>query len=266
MTTMLPQPTSGTTCLVTGASSGIGVAFAEQLAERGHNVAIVARRVGRLEELAERLRAAHGVTVDVLACDLSDVDQRDAMLSALTATGRHVDILINNAGYGMSGRWLDLDPEVERQMIRLVVDAPLHLCRAFIPDMVRRGRGAVLNLGSIASFQPMPGMAAYGAAKAFSLSFANALHTELDGTGVYITECCPGPVRTEFSEVAGGQGVAGNIPDFLWKEPGEVAAEALRDLARGRRLGTPGWFTTVSAFAGQHVPRGPLLKIVNRLM
>jgi len=263
---MLPQPASDTTCLVTGASAGIGVAFAEQLAADGYNLAIVARRADRLTDLAERLRAAHGVTVDVLVCDLADISQRDTMLSALAATGRHVDILINNAGYGMQGRWLDMDPETERQMINLVVDAPLHLCRVVIPGMVVRGRGAVLNLGSIASFQPMPGMATYGAAKAFSLSFSNALHAELAGTGVTVTECCPGPVRTEFTALAGGEEFAKLIPDFAWKEPGEVAAEALRELARGRRLVTPGWVTTVSAFAGRHAPRGPLLTVVNRLM
>ena len=263
---MLPPPSSCGTCLVTGASSGIGVAFAEQLAEQGYNLAIVARREDRLNALAERLRTAHGVIVDVLRCDLADVREREAMLSALAATGRHVDILINNAGYGMQGRWLDQDPEVERQMIGVVVDAPLHLCRALIPGMVQRGYGAVLNLGSIVSFQPTPGMTAYGAAKAFSLSFSHALHTELAGTGVTVTECCPGPVRTEFTAVAGGEEAAKAIPDFAWKDPGEVAAEALRALGRGSRLVTPGWVTTVSAFAGRHAPRGPLLKIVNRLM
>ena len=261
---MLPPPDPRGTCLVTGASSGIGVAFAEQLAERGYNLVIVARREDRLNDLAERLRSDHGVVVEAVACDLADVAEREKMLAAVASSGRRVDILINNAGYGMSGRWLDLDPDVERQMVGVVVAAPLHLCRALIPNMVRRGSGAVLNMGSIASFQPMPQMAAYGAAKAFSLSLTSALHVELAGTGVTVTACCPGPVRTEFTTVAGGEKVAAAIPEFAWKDSGEIAAVALRELDRGRRVVTPGWLTTASAFAGRYAPQGLLLKVVNR--
>jgi uncharacterized protein len=262
---MLPPPDPTGTCLVTGASSGIGVALAEQLAGRGYNLVIVARRADRLDDLAERLRSAHRVLVEAAPCDLSDAAQREKLLASVAASGRRVDILINNAGYGMSGRWLDLDPDVEREMIGVVVSAPLHLCRALIPDMVRRGSGAVLNMGSIASFQPMPQMAAYGAAKAFSLSLTNALHVELAGTGVTVTACCPGPVRTEFTAVAGGEEVAAGIPGFAWKEPEDVAAAALRGLARGRRLVTPGWVTSTSSIAGRLAPQGPLLRLINRL-
>ncbi len=262
---MLPPPGSDGTCVVTGASAGIGVAFAEQLAQRGYNLVVVARREDRLNDLAARLQADHDVVVEAMVCDLADVVQRDTMLAAVAASGRHVDILVNNAGYGMAGRWLDLDPDIERQMVSLVVAAPLHLCRALIPDMVGRGYGAVLNMGSIASFQPMPQMAVYGAAKAFSLSLTSALHVELAGTGITVTACCPGPVRTEFTAVAGGEKAASMIPGFAWKEPRDVAAEALRGLERGKRLVTPGWVTRVSAFAGRHAPQGPLLALVDRL-
>lgn len=261
---MLPPPEPDGTCLVTGASSGIGVAFAELLARRGYNLVIVARRADRLNDLADRLRSEHGVVVQPVVCDLADIAQREELLAAVASSGRRVDILINNAGYGMSGRWLDLDPDIERQMIDVVVTAPLHLCRALIPAMVRRGCGAVLNMGSIASFQPMPQMAAYGAAKAFSLSLASALHVELAGTGVTVTACCPGPVRTEFTAVAGGEQVASAIPEFAWKESEEIAAVALRELARGRRLVTPGWVTSASALAARYAPQGLLLKMVNR--
>jgi short-subunit dehydrogenase len=262
----IPAPDPTATCLVTGASSGIGAAFAEQLAACGHNVTIVARRVSRLEELAGRLRASYGVEIDVVACDLSVEPRRDELLAAVRASGRDVEVLINNAGFGMVGAWLELDAERERQMVRLIVDAPLHLCRELIPGMVSRRRGAVLNLGSIVSFMPVPHFAAYSAAKAFSLSFTSALHAELRGTGVTVTQCCPGPVRTEFTEVTGGDAIAASLPDFCWKSADEVASEALAALDSGRRLLVPGWPTRAVAFAGHHAPRGPMLALSSRIM
>jgi short-subunit dehydrogenase len=263
---MIPAPDPAATCLVTGASSGIGAAFASQLAAGGHNVTIVARRAERLHALAGELRAAHGVTVEVCPCDLSDATARDALIEAVGGSGRRVDLLINNAGYGMLGPWLELDPERERQMVRLIIDAPLELCRRFIPAMVERRSGAVINIGSIVSFQPCPNFAVYSAAKAFSLSFTEALHTELSGTGVTVMECCPGPVRTEFAEMTGGGVTAEAFPDFAWKSADEVAGEALKALSAGRRLHVPGWPTRIAATAGRHAPRGPLLWLSQRIM
>ena len=261
----LPQPDLHSTCLVTGASSGIGAEAARSLARRGHGVTLVARRADRLEALAAELRSAHGVRVEVLECDLADDAARDRMLDALGELAVNVEVLVNNAGFGTGGLFHELDAEREAEMVRLNVEAVVSLCGRYVPEMVRRGRGAVLNVASTAAFQPLPRQATYGATKAFVLSFTDALHAELAGTGVTATALCPGPVRTEFADTAGIGEEAEGLPDVFWAEAADVAEQGVRGLEKSRRVVVPGLLNRGGALAGQHAPRGVLLKLAGRI-
>src|SRR4051812_40458697 len=175
----LPTPSTSTAALVTGASSGIGADLARDLAGRGHNVVLVARRADRLEALAAELRDKHGVRAEALACDLTDSVALEALPGRIEALGLTVDILINNAGYGSAGQFIDLDARSEAMMVRLNCEAVVALSGAYAPAFVQRGAGAILVVASEAGMQPIPGQATYGATKAFALSFTEALHTEL---------------------------------------------------------------------------------------
>jgi len=196
----LPTPSASSTALVTGASSGIGAEIARLLAEKGHGVTLVARREDRLAALAQELESKRHVRAEVVACDLSDAASRERLLETVRTRELDVDILVNNAGFGSAGNFQDLDLENELQMVRTNVDAVVHLCGAYVPAMVGRGRGAVLNVASVAGFQPLPRQATYAASKAFVLSFTEALSSDLKGTGVTATALCPGPVKSEFTD------------------------------------------------------------------
>src|SRR5664280_1574882 len=194
----LPQPDPSATILITGASAGIGEQLARQFAGVGHGVTLVARRRARLERLAAELRRDCGVETVVYAADLGDADARANVLAALQASGRFVAGVCNNAGFGSSGPFADQPLDREREMVRVNVEALHHLTGAFLAPMIRRGEGAILNLASTAAFHPLPMAATYAATKAFVVSFSQALHAELAGTGVSCTVVCPGPVHTEF--------------------------------------------------------------------
>src|SRR5918993_5347343 len=198
----LPSPAPDRTAVVTGASSGIGAEMARQLARRGHGVTLVARRGDRLAGFAEEL-AATGVRAEVMAADLSDRSARAGLLDRVDATGLTPYVLVNNAGLSTVGPVAASDPDAELNLVEVDVAAVADLCSRFLPGMVARGSGAVLNVASTAAFQPMPGQAAYAAAKAFVLSYTRSLGGELRGTGVTATALCPGPVETGFGEVAG---------------------------------------------------------------
>ena len=259
----LPAPASDSTVVVTGASSGIGAELARLLAARGHDLVLVARRGDLLEELAEELRAAHGREVLVHAADLSEHDARVGLLGAVAAWGRSISGLCNNAGYGLAGTAWELDPEDAQGEVDLNVAALHHLTLAVVPDMVRRGSGAVLNVASIAAFQPLPGFATYAATKAFVLSFSEALHTELGGTGVSVTTLCPGPVPTGFGARAGLEGES-MMPGFMQVQADEVARQAVDAMQAGRRSVVPGTPTKVGSLLGQHIPRTVLLPVMRR--
>jgi uncharacterized protein len=261
----LPQPDFHSTCLVTGASSGIGADVARSLARRGHGSTLVARRSERLEELAAELRDEHGVRVEVVEADLAGERGRDALFARIAELQLRVEVLVNNAGFGSGGLFVELDAERETEMVRLNVEAVIALCGRYVPEMVRRGRGGVLNVASTAAFQPLPRQATYGATKAFVLSFTDALHAELDGTGVTATALCPGPVRTEFADTAGIGEEAEGLPDVFWAESPEVAEQGVRGLERGRRVVVPGLLNRAGALGGQHAPRSLLLRVAGRI-
>lgn len=261
----LPSPGADRTCLVTGASSGIGTEIARELARRGYGLTLVARREDRLREVADEL-ASSDVRAEVLAADLTDSEARAGLPARVEALGLTVDVLVNNAGFSTMGPVHRSDGDREVAMIRTDVEAVAHLCSLFLPAMMSRGRGAVLNVASTAAFQPIPGQAGYSACKAFVLSYTQAVRAEVHGTGVTVTALCPGPVDTEFAEAAGlSQEQTDNaLPRFMWVPATQVAAEAVEGMAKGRGVVIPGTANLVSAIGGHLLPRSLLLPLLAR--
>ena len=252
---------SDSTVLVTGASRGLGAAFAEHLGTFGARVLLVARSADDLMAVAERVRERGGTTV-VLVSDLGTPGAADLLAARLNEHGETVDVLINNAGYGIVGPFLDTSAEDAEGMGMLNAVALTSLTRQLVPGMVERGRGGVLNVGSVASFVPAPRFAIYGATKAYVLSLTDALHVELANTGVHVSCLCPGPVRTGFGDRAG-------MDDqfFSGAMSAEQVAEAgLSGLARNRRRVVPGWLNKVQAVASSWVPSALTLRVTEAVM
>jgi len=220
--------------LVTGASVGLGEEFSRQLAARGHDLVLVARDRARLDALAKELEAQHSAQCEVLAADLTDAQQ----LAQVEERVRTVDVLVNNAGFGTFGPFHTLDVDTETREINLNVIALVRLTHAAASAMAERGKGGVLNVSSLASFQPGPSNATYGATKAFVTSFTEAVHEELKGTGVAITALCPGFTHTEFQ--ARADVPAGDVPGFMWQNPPEVVKAGLDGLFKNRAVVIPG--------------------------
>jgi short-subunit dehydrogenase len=259
----LPPPSDSSTCLVTGASSGIGAEIARQLASRGRAVTLTARRKDRLDELAGELSERHGVRAETVACDLSSAAARKRMVKTIADRGLDVEVLVNNAGFGSAGRFQDLDLEAELKMVRTNVEAVVDLCTEYVPQMVGRRRGSILNVASVAAYQPVPRQATYAATKAFVLSFTEGLHVDLKGTGVTATALCPGPTKTEFGEAA-------DIPDEYFEIPGlvysaeQMAVAGVEAMERGRRTVVPGATNLVGALGGRLMPRALVLPLIDR--
>ncbi|MEA2465984.1 MAG: uncharacterized protein QOJ57_110 [Thermoleophilaceae bacterium] len=248
---------------MTGASSGIGADIARELAKRGHGVTLVARREDRLKTLAEELGKA-GVRVEVVACDVADPDARAQMVDTINRRGLDVEVLVNNAGYGSGGLFVELDADSEVAMVRVNCEAVVALCHQYLPGMVERGRGAVLNVGSTAGEQPLPRQATYSASKAFVNTFSDALHSEMHGKGVTVTSLRPGPVKTEFGDVAGISEELFSAPDFTIKSSEHVAAAAVEGLEKGKRTVAPGMAAKAATIGGRITPRTVLLPLLRR--
>jgi uncharacterized protein len=261
----LPAPSLDTVVVVTGASSGIGAELSRQLAALGHDLVVVARRRDRLEALAEELRRQHGVTVLVTPADLSKAAPRKRLVQALRTSEKTVVGLCNNAGFGTFGRVLELDPRREAEMVALNVTAVHELTLAFVPAMVERRAGAILNVASLAAFQPLPDMATYAATKAFVQSFSEALHAELAGTGVSCTTLCPGPSPTEFGAVSGSADSEWML-SFASVAPEDVVSAAVRGMLRGRRSVIPGVAPKALAAGGRLAPRSVLLPAARKAL
>jgi uncharacterized protein len=243
--------------LVTGASAGLGVEFARQLSKRGHRLVLAARRKDRLDELAKELGNARAVAID-----LSKKDAAAKLLADIAAHGESVDLLINNAGFGLVGRVSTQDPKRLRQMIDLNCGTLTELCRAVAPQMVERGSGAILNVASTAAFQAGPGMAVYFATKAYVLSFTEALHEELRRHGIKVSCLCPGPTATEFGEVAG---FGAPVPDFAVAQSGPVVSAGLWGLDKNKAVVVPGLLNKLSSQGHRLLPRGALRKIAGAI-
>jgi uncharacterized protein len=247
-----------TTALVTGASSGIGEAFARELGARGHDLVLVARRGERLEAEAARLIAAHGVAVEPLAADLGTPEGVAAVAVRLTDASRPVDLLVNNAGVGSSGNFWELPVEGETAVINLNVIALTQLTHAALGPMVERNAGGVINVSSIGAYQPVPFNATYGATKAFVSSFTNAVREELRGTDVQLMVVAPGFTRTEFQETSFEPGP---LPEFVWQSADTVAATAMRAYDRGRGVCITGAVNVVAAAASSVMPAGVMRRV-----
>jgi uncharacterized protein len=263
----LPAPAHDSTCLVTGASSGIGAEIARQLAARGLGVTVVARRSGRLRELAQSLASSFGVRAEVVAVDLADAGGRDRLADSLASLGLRVDVLVNNAGVGTFGPVASASRSAEVGIVRVDVEAVVDLCSRFVPEMVSRGSGAILNVASTAAYQPMPGQACYAAAKAFVLSYSQALGAEVRRAGVTVTALCPGPVETEFASASGFdiEVAKDTVPRSTWVPASRVAFAGVEGLARGQAVVVPGLTNRIGTVAGRLTPRRVLLPALARL-
>jgi uncharacterized protein len=250
-----PQPDPAATAVVTGASSGIGAEIARGLAAAGHGVTLVARREERLDELAAEL----GEGAEVVAADLTEPAERAELP---TRIARRVDILVNNAGFATGGAFYESPLDDELRQIRLLCEAPTELMRRFLPGMVERRTGAVLNVTSIAAMQPLPNSAGYAAAKAHLLSLSEGVHAEVRRHGVHVTALCPPPVHTELFEKEDHP--VERIPRFAWLEPDEVARAGLEGLRANKRVVVPGTLTRVASTVSRLAPQAIQLRLVER--
>jgi uncharacterized protein len=246
------------TALVTGASSGLGAEFARQLAARGHDLVLVARREERLRELAAELPTK----AEVIGCDLAT--DAESLPGKVEALGAEIDLLVNNAGFGARGRFLETSPDRDVEMLRVNCEAVLILTHAFLPGMVERGRGGVITVASTAGAQPLPYEATYGATKAFATNLTEALHAELRGTGVTALAVNPGPVPTEWQQVAGyEESGAEMMPGQI--EAAQVVEESLHAFDRGRRALVPGRFFRNFMRANSATPRAIRVRVAERM-
>ncbi len=257
------SPDSRSVALVTGASSGIGLEFSRLLARNRHDLVIVAQHAERLAQAAHELRTEHGVKVAEIALDLGDAAAPDAIDRALARQGAVVDVLVNNAGFGLRGAFTELDLGEQLRMIQVNIAALTRLTGLLLPGMVARRRGRVLNVASTAAFQPGPLMAVYYATKAYVLSFSEAVADEVKASGVTVTALCPGPTATAFEKRAGLQGTRlfrGGVMDAP-----AVARDGYEAMMRGARLAIPGWRNRLLAQTVRFAPRGMVLQVTRAL-
>ncbi len=258
---MASAPRQHRNVLITGASSGIGAELARVYAREGHDVFLVARCEERLNALARELRRDHGATTRVIPIDLSVSGAPAAVRDRVMAEGVSVDVLVNDAGFGMNGPFIELDAARQLAMLQVNVVALTELTRLFAPEMVRRGGGRILNVASIAAFQPGPGMAVYCATKAYVLSFSEALANELRGSGVTVTCVAPGATESRFASVAGVS--ESRLFRSGTMKSAEVAEAAYAATMNGKPLVVPGWRNRLLATSARLVP-GPTAARVSR--
>ncbi|PIE99936.1 MAG: short-chain dehydrogenase [Propionibacterium sp.] len=244
--------------IVTGASGGLGKAYARYLAACGLNLALVARNTAAMDELAEELKFKWGVETKVFTCDLADAKQRAKLLKSLAELP--VDTLVNNAGYGLLGRFAELDIKAQANMIELNCVALTELTHAFLPKMLAAKQGSIINVASTASFQPLPGMSVYAATKSYVLNFTTGLAAEIEGTGVRCIAICPGPTDTAFFEVAGDDSV---MPSR--RSPEQVVQTTFDGLAANRSYIVDGLANRTLAKTSSLAPQSLNLKVTKKL-
>lgn len=266
----LPAPNPNSLAVVTGASAGIGAEVARELARRGHGVVLIARRKERLAALAEELEQEHGVRAETISADLGKPASRSRIQGRITELGVDVDILVNNAGFATGGPFYESDPARELEQVQVLVEAVVALTSMFLPSMVERRRGAILNVASTAAMQPLPYAAGYSAAKAYVLTFSEAIHQEVAGRGVTVTALAPGPVETEFWDQAGwqagGQSFEKAFPSVGRPSAREVARAGISGLEHGERVVVPGLPMRAAMLAARYVPNAVKLPVMERVM
>ena len=254
------------TALITGASTGIGYALSKCFAADHHNLVLVARQEQKLRQVAEELQGQFDVSVQVLVADLAGPESPRKIAEAIRRESLRIDYLVNNAGFGLGGKFAETDLTVELEMMQVNMVALAHLTKLFLPEMLAHGAGKILNVASTAAFQPGPLMAVYYATKAFVLSFTEAIANELSGTGVTVTALCPGPTRSEFQQRAHIQ----NTRLVKAKPLGFMSAEAVarigyRGCMQGKRLVIPGLMNTIGVQSLRLAPRRVVTQVVRRL-
>jgi short-subunit dehydrogenase len=267
----LPAPSDTSAALVTGASAGIGAEIARELARRGQTVVLVARRKQKLLDLADELTSEYGVRAEAVSCDLGRPAARGRLPGQISELGLEVDILVNNAGFATGGPFHASDPDRELEQVRVLVEAVVALTSAFLPGMVERGRGAILNVASTAGMQPLPHAAGYSSAKAYVLTFSEAIHQEVSGHGVTVTALCPGPVETEFWQeadwqVAGGRSFEKAIPKPALVSAKDVAKAGVDGLDSGSRVVIPGLGMRAAMLASRYIPHAVKLPVIENMM
>lgn len=254
------------TAVITGASSGIGMELARILATKGYNLILAARRIDPMQELADDLRRMYGISVDIIPMDLAEPHAGVTLWKAIKDIEPDIDVLVNAAGFGGAGDFAGETPEVIERMIHLNISTLTSLTRYVLPGMVERKRGKILNVASLAGFQPGgPGMAVYYATKSYVLSFSRAIRRELHGTGVSVTTLCPGPTRTGFEEAANAE----KIRLFHWRRPMEarvVAQAAYEGMQRRCAVVIPGLLNKLMAIGGALPPSAIALEINRYLL
>ncbi|WP_034647892.1 SDR family NAD(P)-dependent oxidoreductase [Corynebacterium sputi] len=258
-----PEPVQygGTTVLITGASSGLGETFAEQFAGRGANVVLVARREDRLREVADRIRDTYAVKTTVIPQDLSEAGAAARLVETLSEQGIQVDSLINNAGFGLFGDFLDTEPDRISQMLDLNIRFLTDLTRLLLPRLQETGEGVLVNIASTAAYQPMPGMAAYAASKSYVLSLTEALSHEMRGSGLRVLTLSPGPTETEFFNDNSTFSVG------TTQTSGEVVSRAIKELDRPnpRPSVVSGFRNAAGSIVASRAPKRLVLNAVGRM-
>jgi short-subunit dehydrogenase len=254
----------GKTALVTGASAGIGQAFAELLAARGYGLVLTARRRDRLDELARQLTAQHGVPAYVIVADLAEADASARIAEVVRAQGLHIDILVNNAGYGVPGSYLNVAWPDHQRFIQIMMTAVCDLTYRLLPPMLERGWGRVINIASVAGMVPAPaGHTLYGASKAFVIRFSEALAAENAPKGVHVTAVCPGFTHSEFHDVTGTREQMNSVPAMLWLDARDVAREGYDAVMRGDAVVVNGRIYRILLWLMGVVPQG-VVKAISR--
>jgi short-subunit dehydrogenase len=249
--------------LVTGASGGIGYEISHELARRGYPVVVVARSAGKLRTLSKELQTRYQTPATVMACDLAAPGAAVKLMAQLSRQKLVVDVLVNNAGIGSSGDFAEVAWETQNSMLQLNIVALTQLTHLLLPQMLQRKTGRILNVGSTGAFSPVPGMAVYGATKAFVLSFSEALAAELQGSGVTVTALCPGATHTGFAAHAQVQ----NSLIFKFAMPAKTVARlGVQALLQGKKIIMPGWLNRLMVFSIRLSPRAAVLAVSRLLM
>ncbi len=243
------------TALITGASAGIGEAFARALAASGHNLILTARRKSRLEDLADELSGQYGVEVLCLPADLSAPSAPETLLIDINQQSRHIDMLVNNAGYGLPGMFSNTSWEDQRDFLQVMLTAPTELCHRLIPSMTARGYGRIINVASLVSFTPgSKGHTLYGPVKAALMRLSESLNAETKGSGIHVTAVCPGLTYSEFHDVNGQRDRVSSVPRFMWQSADEVVETALKAVEANRPVVVTGGVNKVIAGLFQILP------------
>jgi short-subunit dehydrogenase len=260
----MPSPAQRPLALVTGASSGLGAAFARAYAARGCDLALTARRTDRLEALAAELTAAHGIEAFAIPADLAVAGAEETILAAITARGRQVDILVNNAGFSIPQSFAAVPWARQRDFLMTLVVAPCALAHAVIPGMAARGHGRIVNVASLAGFAPgAAGHSLYPGAKGLMIRFSQALDAEYRAAGIKVTAVCPGFTQTEFAAANETQHLMDEAPRLFFQTPEQVVTAAIAANEAGRVVIVPGWHNKLAAFVLRYAP-APLIEMAVR--